>query len=203
MPEKNRRFCGLSCNAKWMHSQPEIRKARDAKISKAFVELHKKNPHWAEEARERMTTNSPMKDPANRAKMSETLKRIGHKPSIRGGNGTGPTAAEKILCERFPEAKWNYAITTGMKRGSGYPQSYKVDLGFPIIRLGVEADGGSHCSLARKMQDNKKVEFLRGLGWAVCRFSNQDIINRTDWVVDILKSLISVSKATQATPSTD
>ena len=73
--------------------------------------------------------------------MSRIHKALGHKPPIRGGNGTGPTTAELVLLKEFSlEAINNYPIKTGMKSGSGYPTCYKVDLGFPLLKLAVEAD---------------------------------------------------------------
>ena len=35
----------------------------------------------------RMKANNPMSNPEAREKMAKTLKRIGHRPAIRGGNG--------------------------------------------------------------------------------------------------------------------
>ena len=45
----------------------------------------------------RMKKNNPMQRESSRKKHTATLKRIGHKPPIRGGNGRPATDAEVML----------------------------------------------------------------------------------------------------------
>jgi very-short-patch-repair endonuclease len=54
-----------------------------------------------------------------------------------------------------------------------YPNCYKVDIGNKNLKIAIEIDGGSHCSLSRKNQDLKKTKLLTSLGWKVLRLSNQ------------------------------
>ena len=54
-----------------------------------------------------------------------------------------------------------------------YPNCYKVDIGNSELMIAIEIDGGSHSSLERKTQDEKKHSFLKALGWSVYRVSNE------------------------------
>jgi len=107
-----------------------------------------------------------------RLKVSLKLKEIGHKPALMGGNGRGLTVPQKALLEIlgdgwFPE----FAVKTGMKRDSGYPTCYKLDLANPELMIGIEVDGASHVG-AKKQLDKKKDLFLETLGWNVYRLTN-------------------------------
>mgnify|MGYP000867261267 CR=1 FL=1 len=115
-----------------------------------------------------------MHDPDTREKMAKSLKRIGHGPNIRGGNGTGPTICEAALAEALG-ASLNLIVMTKMKRGTGFPSHYKIDLGFVDLRLGIEVDGGSHNAMERRQQDAKKQEFLESIGWTLLRFTNREV----------------------------
>lgn len=118
-------------------------------------------------------SSNPMHKPEWRQKMTETLKRIGHKPVVRGGNGTGMTPVEKMMLSKLP-AGWvsNHTVKTLKRPAQGYPHHYKLDLALPSEMLCLELDGGSHGSLSRQEQDKKKDALLRQLGWKVCRMSN-------------------------------
>jgi len=66
-----------------------------------------------------------------------------------------------------------YAIKTNAGHRNGtYPNCYKADIANPEMMIAIELDGGSHSSLERQGQDQKKVIFLVGLGWSVYRVSN-------------------------------
>jgi len=202
-PTKNRVFCSARCNGLWVTTTPEGRARfytaeRGIKIAAGRKETFRKDPERyavmrraQSEAMDRyMNSLTPAQKEQRRANMSRILKEIGHKPSIRGGNGTGPTAAEQLLLNAFPKAKNNYPIRTGMKAGSGYPTCYKVDLGFPGIRLAIEADGNSHKLMERREQDVKKTEFLTRIGWIVMRFTNKRIMEDTERVTEELRSVM-------------
>ena len=190
----NQTCCGLSCNTKWMHSIPEIQEHRRRRTVIGLKRFHAAHPEVAQ----RMSQWSKAIPRSIRIKMgrkvSATLKRIGHRPKIRGGNGTGPTKAEKVLMSLFSKAVWNYGIKTGKWNGSGYPPVYKVDLAFPKQRLAIEADGACHGLWDnRNVKDQKKDAFLAGLGWRVLRFSNKEILNQPQQVrLSIISRLKSI-----------
>ena len=105
--------------------------------------------------------------------MVSTLRRIGHRPKKRGGNGTGLTETQaQLLAALGEEWKAEFAIPTRIKRGNGYPTCYKVDLALPSRMIAIEIDGRSHSMLSRKFQDQKKDALLAQLGWRVFRVSN-------------------------------
>lgn len=143
----------------------------------------------------RMKTNNPMHRGDNRERATATLRAMGHKPHIRGGNGTGATAAERAISEALG---WptNVVVATNMKRGSGYPGHYKIDVGNRELKVGIEVDGSSHQVLARKAQDRKKEDFLRGLGWIILRVSNRQALEETGSTISRLKEAILTSRTT-------
>jgi very-short-patch-repair endonuclease len=53
-----------------------------------------------------------------------------------------------------------------------YPHCYKLDLANLEMKMGIELDGGSHLTLTRREQDQKKDALLRSLGWKVLRLKN-------------------------------
>lgn len=195
---KKGRFCGKSCSAKWRtrnfphpSTRPEVRE----RVAAGVREWHKANPHIAQEASRRMAGRNPMRNAATREKVSASLRRMGHGPRVRGGNGTGPTRAEATLSEVFPEAVSQFVVRTKGAEGEKLPNHYKVDLAFPGKRLAVEVDGHSHNSLSRKAQDAKKARALESLGWAVLRFTNQQVADDLEGV----SSTISACLATRVT----
>ncbi len=154
-------------------------------------------------ASERMTRNNPMRKPEARAKMRATLAEIGHAPKIRGGNGKPPTMAEVFLLMLFGDLGFELqlSIKTGFRLGTTeYPPAYKVDIGNRALKVAVEADGMSHCSLKRQAQDAKKDAFLRGIGWTVLRFSNSEILSNPMQVFETVMSTTSKLKASTLTP---
>lgn len=126
----------------------------------------------------RMKVKNPMHNDASRAKMARTLRRIGHAPKIRGGNGRGPTEPERAMADALG---WpmQVVVKTGKPRGSGFPQHYKLDVASEELMIAVEIDGPSHGTRARKAQDAKKDALLSSLGWQVFRFSNQEVMADT------------------------
>jgi hypothetical protein len=155
-----------------------------------------------EYASDRMKTRNPMRLPESRAKMSATLQAIGHAPKLRGGNGRPPTEAERTLFAMFASIGFEpqVNIRTGYGPGNGvYPTVYKPDMGNWALKIALEADGSSHTSHERRAQDVKKDAFLRGLGWTVLRFSNEQILKRPTEVWMAVTSLIS--KLTVCTPT--
>jgi hypothetical protein len=143
-----------------------------------------------------MKTNNPMHRGDNLERMKETLKRMGHMPKVRGGNGNGATKAELAMVAAMG-AGWTmqWVVKTGHCRdGSGYPPCYKIDLANPSLMVGIEVDGGSHASPSRKAQDKKKEDFLRGLGWIILRVSNRQALEETQSTISKLKALIPTSQ---------
>lgn len=207
-PTKNKAFCSMSCNGKYATTTPEGRekfytKERARKISASKLLMHKDHPEYANRFRQRQLKNNTASPVAVREKISRSLLAIGHAPPIRRGNGWGPTKPEKILLDKFPEAKNNFPVKTGALSGSGFPACYKVDVAFPNIRLAVEVDGQSHRSPLGRERDNKRDRCLMGLGWNVLRFTNKAILTRPEEVMRTISSIISLSTDIRVTASMD
>ncbi len=141
-------------------------------------------------ASQRMRANNPMHNPASKAKMKTTLRAIQWKPPVRGGNGKPPSVPQMLLASALGW-EMEVAVPTRQPRGSGYPTSYKLDIASRALRVGVEVDGASHCSLERRAQDRKKEGLLGSLGWKVLRFSNGDVTRNLSGCVQAVLSSIS------------
>lgn len=139
-------------------------------------------------ASERMLARNPMKRADARQKVSESLKQLGHRPSVRGGNGQALPPAQQRLLERLLQlsSDWvpEYSVPTHTHRGTGLSTNYKCDLANPQKKLAVEIDGSSHRSLKAQERDGKKTQFLVSQGWAVLRFSNREAVDHLDNCVD-------------------
>lgn len=140
-------------------------------------------------ASSRMKSNNPMKRKEIREKMSATLRAMGHRPVLRGGNGKPPTAPEIKLASALG---WviGFVVVTNTFRGSGIPSHYKLDVANPSLKIAVEVDGASHQAMARKEQDRKKENWLRSTGWKVLRFSNAQVMEHLEECVQMVTSII-------------
>lgn len=183
-----RQYCSETCS-----------KAYRAKISSETMARTNR-----QHASERMKRNNPMKRPESKAKMTATMKAMGHAPTVRGGNGRPLPVAEAMLIALFADMGFEgqSVIPTRQPRGSGYPTCYKIDCGNPSLKLGLEAEGVSHTMLSRQEQDRKKDAFLAGLGWTVLRFTNAQILSDPGSVVTTVLSTISRLKGSTPTSPT-
>lgn len=140
----------------------------------------------------RMVANNPMNDPETREKVSARLREIGHKPPVRGGNGHGPTRPQRLLAEAL-DWPMEVIIPTGQRRKGGLPSHYKVDIGNPDLKVAIEVDGGSHCSLAGREADRRKAQWLTGKGWAVLRFTNREVLADVKACADAVLAVVDTA----------
>lgn len=142
----------------------------------------------------RMKANNPMSNPEIREKMSKTLKRIGHRPVIRGGNGKGMTKPQAKLVNALTEMNpaSEFVVRTKVKKinEEHLPSHYKIDIALPEYMIAIEVDGGSHCQLTRKEQDRKKENFLESAGWTVLRFTNREVLEDVEKCKETVMSTI-------------
>ena len=187
--KKGYAYCSKECSKKGavVHNiwTPERRK----KASEQMKEQNKTEAFIKQ--RQSMKINNPMNRPEIREKVSKTLKERGHRPPVRGGNGTGLTEPQKMLMDALTELEIfpEYVVPT-KKSKEGYPTCYKIDLARPAHMLAIEIDGNSHCSLKRQEQDKKKADFLSGLGWKVLRLKNKQVMEHLEDCVQMVKSTI-------------
>jgi hypothetical protein len=143
-----------------------------------------------------------MARPSVREKVSQSLKAMGHRPAVMGGNGRGMTRPQAALLEALAaqgvEMVAEHAVS-GWGRVPGYPNHYKLDLASPALMLGVEVDGFSHAARSRQAQDRKKEHWLGEHGWRVLRFTNQEVTEHLADCVQTVMSTISRSRGITTT----
>jgi hypothetical protein len=132
----------------------------------------------------RMLEKNPMRLPEAVEKMKATLKKIGHKPNIQGGNGKGMSVPQKMVLEKLPEGWYPELI---IPTRNGYqPHHYKIDIANPTLQVAIEIDGGSHTRKKIQAADQRKTMFLNGLGWKVLRFTNNQVLDNLEMVLSII-----------------
>ena len=148
-------------------------------------------------ASEMMRISNPMQKESVRKKVSATLKRIGHKPKIQGGNGKELPVAHLQLAKALQsqDSAWiiEYAYPTKQDRQSGYPTCYKIDIAHPRMTIAVEVDGFSHLAFKRREQDAKKTQFLNGDGWTVLRFTNAEVTEDLNLVMSTISKYLTTT----------
>ena len=70
---------------------------RKKRFRQSMMKTYRDRPWFAKGISERMKKKNPMRKKETRLKVSATLKRIGHYPIIRGGNGQKMPLSQKIL----------------------------------------------------------------------------------------------------------
>lgn len=178
------RFCGRSCSAKWRMRQPEIRagiyteerKIKQKEKFRAFMAQEGSREKLSHAAKERESSYSKEHKEKVAAKVSASLRLLGCKPTLRGGNGSGPTLPQKLLFEAL-EGEWKLELVV-ITQGTalGYPSCYKIDIGDEARKIGIEVDGESHRSNKIRQKDIKKAAFLAGRGWKIIRIKNNEIL---------------------------
>lgn len=63
---------------------------------------------------------------------------------------------------------------------------YVIDFYCPERKLAVEIDGDSHYNLGAAARDRKKQKFIEGLGIKVLRFTDNDVRESLDNVLEII-----------------
>jgi hypothetical protein len=138
----------------------------------------------------RMTANNPMHREEIRNKVRATLQAMGHAPTVRGGNGSGPTHPQRLLAESLG---WpmEYVVKTHLPKINALhvPTSYKLDIANPTCLIAIEVDGTSHVTLSRQAQDRKKEQVLAGLGWTIVRFTNKEVMEHLQECVQMVWSI--------------
>lgn len=170
-----RTYCQDACRDAWVKRDRSARMARTNR----------------KHASQRMIDRNPMARPEVRAKVSEMLKAIGHKPRAQGGNGKPTPEPQRLLAEHLG---WPTEVIVAPSDGE-MPWHYKLDIAHPSMMVCVEVDGGSHYSMARQESDRRRDARLSCLGWLVFRFSNREAMERTAECAQTVMSTTSKWKA--------
>jgi hypothetical protein len=102
-------------------------------------------------------------------------------PTLKGGNGTGPTKPQQILAGQLG---WPMEFPVSVKpKKPGLPTAFKIDIAEPMQKLAIEVDGHSHSTARVREMDAKKTAYLESQGLTVLRFKNQEILRDLEAVV--------------------
>lgn len=144
----------------------------------------------------RMKENNPAKMDGVIEKVSASLRRIGHKPYVRGGNGKPATEAQLRMYNELSKHDDSFEMEVIEKTGRlrhqfGSPNHYKIDIASRRLMIAIEVDGHAHA--AKKIQecDQRKEQLLALRGWTVLRFTNFQIQSELQNCVQKVLSMIS------------
>src|SRR3990167_7292750 len=142
------------------------------------------------DAPKRMRERNPMLNLVTVQKMRDSLKRIGHCPKIRMGNGKAISEPQRLLAEALGwEIEFIYPTKAGHRNGV-FPNHYKIDIANQNLMIAVEVDGNSHGLISRQQQDARKADLLSLHGWTVLRFSNKMVMENLSACVQMVRSTI-------------
>ncbi len=113
----------------------------------------------------------------------QTLKEFGRT------NRKNPTEAEDILWQRIR----NNQLGVKVRRQHAI-QGYIVDFALLEVKLVIEVDGEYHNNEEQKLYDRARSEYLNHFGLQLIRFSNVEVTNNTDKVVNAIKAEIEKQK---------
>src|SRR3972149_136223 len=113
--------------------------------------------------------------------------------------------AKELRSEMTPaEAKlWTY-LRTNRANGVGFRRQHAIgpyiaDFCSPGRKLVIEVDGSQH--LEQQEYDAERTDFLQAQGYTVLRFTNADVMNNMQGVMDII--LAATSPAGKITGETE
>lgn len=93
-----------------------------------------------------------------------------------------PTEAEAILWKALSNRKLGYKFRRQHPLGR-----YIVDFYCHQKRLAIEVDGGYHQDEAQRQYDEKRTEHITSSGIKELRFSNEEVINGLQQVLETIK----------------
>lgn len=146
--------------------------------------------HNKQYASERMKEKNPMHNLSTRQKVSITLRKMKHKPSIQWWNWKPSTIYETAMSFALGWPTNIIVNTWFLKEKYNAPNHYKIDLWNELLKIAIEIDWNSHYCLKRKEQDLRKQSLLEELGWKVLRFTNTEVENDINWCVEKILSII-------------
>lgn len=92
------------------------------------------------------------------------------------------TPAEGILWSRIRNRYLGYKFKRQFSIGK-----YILDFYSPELKLAIEIDGGDHYEQNKIIKDEQRTRYLNGIGIIVKRYTNLDIKNNLDSVLEELK----------------
>ena len=113
--------------------------------------------------------------------MPSLFNRKYQKP-IRQRLRNNATAAEKLLWSKL---KHSQLLGYKFRRQQGIAK-YVVDFYCPQYKLAIEIDGATHSTPEEIQIDNVRQEFIECEGVHFLRFSNADVFENMDWVLETI-----------------
>lgn len=100
------------------------------------------------------------------------------------------TRAEELLWAKLRHKQF-FTVKFRRQHGIG---PYIVDFFCPEKRLVVEVDGDTHATEAQQTKDHTREEYLRSLGLQVVRYTNDEVLNNLDGVLeDLIRRVLKES----------
>ena len=208
--QKSQRTCSRVCGDALAGSKRTGKRSpeRIAAVRAGLLRFYKEQPARAEElaaaTSRRMLVNNPASRRDVQQRITETKRRNGtlHTwPGKRGGNGEH-TLPQLALHAALGCGMLEFPVKTLRAPGEGgWPSNYKVDIGFPALRLAVEVDGRGHRYRSVVEKDRLKEQRLQQLGWRVVRVSNELI--RSDLPAAVLAVRRAMLGSSTTSRSTD
>jgi very-short-patch-repair endonuclease len=106
-----------------------------------------------------------------------------------------PTEAERCLWRRLKLKHIGYVFHRQKPIGD-----YIVDFYCSKAKLVIEVDGDYHFNAEITGNDKVRDEIMRNLGLTVLRFSNSEVLNNTDKVVETINKILLDSKSSLSPP---
>ncbi|HKB44229.1 MAG TPA: DUF559 domain-containing protein, partial [Chitinophagaceae bacterium] len=103
-------------------------------------------------------------------------------------NRKNKTEAEDILWQELRNNKLGYKV-----RRQHVIDGFIIDFAFLQKKLLIEADGGYHEDEEQKKYDDARTEYLTEGGYRVLRFSNEQIINTKEEVIEKIRKELDYS----------
>ena len=96
------------------------------------------------------------------------------------------TEPEKMLWERLSKNQ-----IEGLKFRRQHPiLFYIADFYCHALHLIIEIDGGYHDTIEQKVKDDERTEHLKSNGITLIRFSNEEVLNNMDGVIEEIIRII-------------
>jgi len=139
-------------------------------------------------------------------------------PPRSGGEGSGVGGDKRFIDRRVPRArKLRRDVTEAEKRlwrrlrelpahRSHFRRQatigpYFADFACHSLRLVIELDGGQHGLAQHAARDARRDEYMKGRGYRVLRFWNNDVMQNIDGVMKTISDAVSVLSPPTSDPS--
>jgi Protein of unknown function (DUF559) len=172
-PSSRKTHCSHSCARRRLWMDP----TRRATWQHAMATKSETQIQVASERMRRMNKNAEFRKKGDDARRGKGF--VGE----RGGNGT--LTPEQIALVEATGYIPEYPVATGNPKW----KCALMDLANPRLKIAVEVDGKTHLYRQQQNRDRIKERMLERLGWVVLRFTNEEINEDINRVVEAIRSV--------------